>query len=262
MLSEAAPACLPTSVARNMLGRMRKTHEKARIAIFTGPPGIGKSTSIRALRAECPDEVAIITIKDRNASAVLALRHMLRALSQLIGNGDGPSPQSESSRLAFQIQFALEVWRNQHFNGARLTLIFDEAQNLSRGAIETLRFYNDAAGDDMPFPVGLIFVGNHELSLKVDDKGQSTISAAVSSRAFYKIEFDVTKPVLEADYRLLLEDAGVMDAAAVDLIVRYFTRPRVPRDLRQLRQLIEELREEADDDPITVETVNSVLSLV
>ena len=260
MQANERSTCLPTSVAKNMLTRMRTTHERSRIAIFTGPPGIGKTTAIGALRAEFPDSIGVVSIPTKNASAALVLRHMLRALQAL--NGDRfAHAQTETSRLAYQIQEQLRDWRHLKAGTPRLTLIFDEAQTLSRAAIEALRFYNDAADYDAPFPIGLIFVGNHELSLAVDDKGNSTISAAVASRAFYKIEFD-QGALCDADYHLILEGAGIADRAARDLIVRYCARPRMPRDLRQLKQLIEEFEDEAGGAPITVETVQAVLTLV
>lgn len=253
--------CLPTTVANNLLTRMRRTHEQARIAIFTGPPGIGKTTAINAFKAEFEGEVAVVTIPGKNVRGPLALRHVIRSIRMMNGvDMGGAHIQSESSRLARELQQQLLDRRFTPYGGRRLTIVFDEAQTLSREAVETLRFYNDAATPDAPFPIGLIFVGNHELSLKVDDAGQSTISAAVASRASYQIELG-RSDLKDSDYRLMLAAAGIENPEAQALVVRYFMQPRVPRDLRQLRRMIEELHDEAAGRPVTAETVAAVLML-
>ena len=56
-----------------------------------------------------------------------------------------------------------------------LTVIFAEAQNLAREAIEQLRFANDLRGGYSPFPLGLVFVGHREFVLKNDHRGASVL---------------------------------------------------------------------------------------
>jgi hypothetical protein len=73
----------------------------------------------------------------------------------------------------------------------RLTLVFDEAQNLSREAIEVMRFWNDADRCYAPFPLGLVFVGNNEFSLQVDGDGQSPISSSRLAGARSRSRFGI-----------------------------------------------------------------------
>jgi len=208
--------CLPTTIANNMLGRMRRTHDQCGISIFTGPPGIGKTTAINAFKSEFPDQVAVVTIPGKNVRGPLVIRHVIRAMRTLNQYPSDSHIQSETSRLARELQQQMLDWQHMFKQGEHLTVVFDEAQTLSREAVETLRFYNDAATPDAPFPLGLIFVGNDELSLRVDETGRSTISGAVASRALYQVELGGSD-LKGDDYALLLSAAGIQDEAAIAL---------------------------------------------
>jgi len=76
-------AFVPTSVARRMIVRMRATHERRRISIFSGPPGIGKTTAVDAFQGHHPDAAAVVKIARRPAKEVLALQHALEAIRRL-----------------------------------------------------------------------------------------------------------------------------------------------------------------------------------
>src|SRR4051794_20216575 len=62
---------------------MRATHERRRISIFSGPPGIGKTTAIDAFRAANLDSVAVVKVARQNAREVLVLQHALESLRQV-----------------------------------------------------------------------------------------------------------------------------------------------------------------------------------
>ena len=42
---------IATSISKTIVARMTRTHERRRISVFSGPPGIGKSTRHRAVCA-------------------------------------------------------------------------------------------------------------------------------------------------------------------------------------------------------------------
>ncbi len=177
------------------MARMQATHDRRRISIFSGPPGIGKTTAVDAFRAAQPDGVVVAKVSRRHAREVLALQHVLECVRALAGSGSDILSNSVW-KLRADLHQALCQWADVDPAKAkasmaadeslpRLTIVFDEAQNLSRQAIDALRYWNDTDRCYSPFPLGLIFVGNSEFSLEVDSLGQSVISAAVADRALY-----------------------------------------------------------------------------
>jgi hypothetical protein len=259
---------VPTSVARRLIARMRATHERRRISIFSGPPGIGKTTAIDAFRSQFPDAVAVVKIARRNARETLVLQHVLEAVRAL---SDSPLEHCPSSirELRNGLFGTLCDWGGTDARAARrgrfgadqfgsLTIIFDEAQNLSREAIESLRFWNDPDRCYSPFPLGLIFVGNNEFSLRVDSSGHSVISAAVADRALYSHAFDYEE-LTDGDLELFITAYGVTDPGAGTAIVRSFRDRRAHRSLRRVLDMIEELTDAAAGEIITAQTVRGVI---
>src|SRR5690606_19122887 len=100
---------------------------------------------------------------------------------------------------------------------------FDEAQFLSRASIEMLRFWNDEDQTALPFPLGLVFVGNHEFSLRQDARGQSPISEAVRSRTLFTTIFD-RDDLTDEDVTAFINSRGVTDAAAAREMLEFINR--------------------------------------
>jgi hypothetical protein len=142
----------------------------------------------------------------------------------------------------------------------RLTIVFDEAQNLSREAIESLRYWNDRDRCYAPFPVGLVFVGNNEFSLAGASAAESVISAAVADRALYLQSFEYDD-VADDDLRLFIASKGEFEDGAVAAIVRSFRGPRSPRGFRRLGDLLDDLIELADGTDVTVADARGRLAL-
>lgn len=244
-----------TTIARNMAIRLARTHDKQAIAIFSGAPGIGKSTSLRAFQDANSSSVAIIKLQKKNASATLVMQHVIEALLVLVdGSGRGGHVHAAG---AFIVRDMMKRTISRHVRAldiqgelkdSRLTLVFDEAQNLSRAAIEELRFWNDRDGQIGDLPIGLVFVGNAEFSLAADSTGQSTISAAVASRALYQLELD-RDDLTDEDFGLVLEAHGIIDANARASALRTFRTSNTVRDLRGLVRLVDELRDRAATRP-------------
>lgn len=263
-------AFIATSVARRLISRLQANHERRRISVFSGPPGIGKTTAIDEFVRRRSGDVAVVKVARRNAKEVLVLQHTLEALRRLCGSSLEHAASSLWD-LRNDLFGAICRWagaepapaRRGEYDLAgfpRLTIVFDEAQNLSREAIDGLRYWNDGDRCYAPFPVALAFVGNNEFSLGGSTAADSVISAAVADRALYLQTFEYDD-VTDDDLSLFIEARAELDAAAVAAVLRSFRTPRAPRSLRRVEDLLSELDELAHGGAVTSETVREALQL-
>ncbi|MEZ5743418.1 MAG: hypothetical protein R3D89_06755 [Sphingomonadaceae bacterium] len=140
---------------------------------------------------------------------------------------------------------------------------FDEAQRLTNGAIDALRDYNErhylCRGT---FPIGMIFVGNNELSLQASNGGTSILDEGMADRLLYRdrLTYD---DVERADVERFARSLGLSDEGAIAAIVQFFfANGGQQRSFRRVADLIDELRDEALDNPISIETVRAVIGAV
>ncbi len=265
-----ADTFVQTSVARRLIARMQVTHERARISVFSGPPGIGKTTAIDMWRRRHPDHVAVVKIDRRNAGEAISLQNCLYAFRDLARSKQTHMPRArwELRRQIFNNLCTISQLdplrvRMTGIQGALpkpVTVVFDEAQNLSRAAIDVLRYWSDADRCYAPHPIGLVFVGNNEFALASTKGEDSVISAAIADRALYIQSFDYDE-LTDSDLAMVIEARGVSDPAAAFALMNAFGGPRAVRSLRRISDLIDELREEAGSSAITADLVRQVLSL-
>lgn len=260
-----------TSIARRLITRMQATHDRRRISVFAGPPGIGKTTAIDAFRERNSDCVAVVKIARRNAKEVLVLQHVVEAVRRLYMSSAHHAASSiwdlRSDLFGAICQWAgvdTTAARNGEYEPnafGRLTIVIDEAQNLSREAIDALRYWNDQDRCYAPFPVGLVFVGNNEFSLGADQIGASVISAAVADRALYiqSLNYD---ELTDDDIGLFIDAKGLTDPGAASAILRCFRGPRAIRSLRRVNDLVDDLVDLAGSGIVTAETVRAALNYV
>lgn len=258
---------VPTSISRRLIARMEATHQRRRISVFSGPPGIGKTTAIDHFRQGNPGGVAVIKVARRSAKEAMVLQHSLVAVRSLSGSSalGVPSTIWELRSALFRALHeaaglnaaAIRRGETSPENECQLTLVFDEAQNLSREAIEVLRFWNDADRCYAPFPIGIIFVGNNEFAL-AGSSAESVISAAVADRALYLQTLDYDD-VTDDDLRMMLDAHGGLDDAAVGAVLRSFAGSRRIRSLRRLIDILEELEAFSSGGRITGALVQQVL---
>ncbi|MBA4050962.1 MAG: hypothetical protein C0472_03585 [Erythrobacter sp.] len=260
-----SPQPIKTSIFEHMYERMKRTHWRRRASVFVGPPGIGKSTAIEAFRAKYPQEVVVVSVLKRGITGPQALQQLLQALRTRNGN---PATYITNATSQVQQQIAVEIEKvggglprdTSPERFPLLTIVFDEAQRLTNGAIDALRDYNEphyrCRGT---FPLGLIFVGNNELSLKIASDGNSILDAGMGDRLRYS-EHLTYDHVERQDIELYVRSLGVSDDGAVNAIVSAFYGPfGDQRSFRRINDLVEDLVDEALDEPITRDTVRAVL---
>jgi hypothetical protein len=258
---------IPTRILTQMVPRMQRTHDRRRASFFVGPPGIGKSTAIAAFAAANGDSVMVSRITKRGVTGPQALQSMLLALRARVGHETRyvTNATSEVQRyIAVEIEKA-GYGRRRDEDAAlfpKLTIVFDEAQRLTNGAIDALRDWNEphyyCAGT---FPIGMIFVGNNELSLESGRGGTSILDEGMQDRLLYR-ERLTYEHVDRADLENFARSVGVVDDGAVAAIGAAFAGPDTQRSFRRLADFIDQLFDEAGDAPVTRETVRAVLSLI
>ena len=137
------------------------------------------------------------------------------------------------------------------------TIIFDEAQYVSKEALEFMRFWNDRDRTSGPFPVGLFFIGNPEFSLKDDGSEKSIMSGAIKSRALFVDPLDYTY-LTDSDITLFIQSRGITDAGAIRTLFDHLNASPTKHDLRALDRLIRAIHRRADG-PITAALVRTIL---
>lgn len=259
---------IETSVVRFIQTRLQVTHEDRAICVISGPWGIGKTTAVETFARANSGHCVIVKVEQgsmkRGASPVFVLQQTLEALRPLVGR----TPRATLSNAYWSLRQMLynytSEWLSQSGKNfptpddAKFSIVFDEAQYLSRDAIEMLRFWNDADRTITPFPIGLAFIGNSEFVLEDNPSGQSILSGAVRSRALF-VEALSYEDVIDDDISSFLRDCGPYDEDAILFMLRYFRRARVRRDFRSLARLDSSIRRRSPGQPISYAIAHSVL---
>lgn len=264
-----------TRISQDLLTWFHAVHRRKRIGVIAGPPGIGKTQSIAEFQSRYGDEVVVVKIGMKNAGSTTTLRFVAAAIQGSSADGTGWMP---NGLFELQRKIFAQICERQGINivHARaglyppeaftpLTLIIDEAQNLSREAIELLRFWCDPEGCYSPVPLGLVFVGNSEFNLAATSSGESVLSAAVADRAIVNKTLTYNNVSLD-DLRLYAEDRGVSDPGALAAISTHFLgnqkrtgKPEV-RSLRQLRDLIDNAIDLVGEGDISEQVIARLLA--
>lgn len=261
------PIEVETDVFRLVNAILRDTHENRGISVIKGPPGIGKTTALNAYLREtegCGVTVVKISQGGHKTGARLAsvMKQCIRAYTgETQESWHNPLPDSTwrlQERLWQTIAQHYRGWENE-WPAQMETFIFDEAQYLSREAIEELRFWNDPDRCKLPFPVGLVFIGNDEFALAASRGRESVITDAVRSRLLHE-EHLTRANVSDEDLRAVIQHCGVGDKAAQKMLFDLGAKPPFNRDLRRMANLIKRLNSYAADGPITADIVQLALT--
>lgn len=198
----------------------------APITLITGEVGAGKTTLVQHLLKSIDERVKIGLISNAHGSRGELLRWVLMALGQ-----EAPRDATYVELFAaFQTHLIEEYAR-----GNRVILIFDEAQNLSRDALEELRMFTNinANKDEL---LQLVLVGQPELRDIVRRPDMRQFAQRVAAN-FHLSAMD--GPTVRAYIQHRLKVAGlernVFSRAATDLI--YAVTGGIPRLVNQLCDL-------------------------
>lgn len=250
------------------------THLERGICVVSGPWGVGKTTAVDLFAEQKQHECIVVKVERgssrRGASPIATLQQTLEAIRPYIGRERRASLSNAYWTLRHLLHSYLNEWsarwgaepmeRSASKAAPRLTLVFDEAQYLSREAIEMLRYWNDGDRTVTPFPLGLAFVGNSEFALEESVAGESQLSGAVRSRALF-VETLTYDDVTDADLRAVMQARGGYEPDAIAMILSYFSRPRIRRDLRSLIRLDEALRRHDSEGNISANLIRAELAL-
>lgn len=129
-------------------------YSRSPVTLLTGAIGCGKTTLLRELLRRLNDSVTVGLISNAQGGRGDLIQWVLNALDQQF------DPHASYVTLFQQLQDHLIA---EYAEGRRVTLIFDEAQNLSRESLEELRMLtNINTGKDEV--IQLILVGQPELA--------------------------------------------------------------------------------------------------
>jgi len=242
-------------------------HHENRILVVSGPWGIGKSSAIKEFITQ---GFYAVVVKCRPASAKKgrSARDVVKHTAEILGDYMGYKPTLDNitsmSVLENAVSKMIERWppyweaKNVYFaKPPNLTIIYDEAQYLSRSAIDYLRYWNDVDQTITPFPVSLAFIGNPDFALD-DSYGESVISGALESRAdpAFKLNYGY---VLDDDLKRFIHSRNIVDPKIVNSLIAYCSQHPKGRDLRQLDRKIFRILQRADGGEVTPEIVNSII---
>ena len=125
----------------------------APITVITGEIGAGKTTLIRHLLRNLPEEFTVGLISNAQGNRGELLHWVLMAL--------GVPADTRASYVELFAQFQ-DFLIQEYASGRRTILVFDEAQNLSTETLEELRMFSNINADKDEL-IQLVLVGQPEL---------------------------------------------------------------------------------------------------
>lgn len=196
---------------------------RAPITLITGEVGAGKTTLLHHLLRSINEELRVAMISNSHGDRGELLRWVLTALGQ-------PAPKDTSyAELFGQFQhFLIE----EYAQGRRVILIFDEAQNLNREALEELRMFTNINSNKDEL-VQLILVGQPELRDLVQRPDLTQFAQRVSA-SFHLSAMEPPQVRAYIGHRLRTAGAerDLFSPAAADLVAE--ATGGVPRLVNQL----------------------------
>ncbi len=199
---------------------------RAPITLVTGEIGTGKTTLIQQLLRTVGPDLRIGLVSNSGDDPKELLRWVLMALGQPILRDATHQGLVGAFRTFLLAERAA---------GRRVTLVFDEAQNLCRDALEELRMLTNmnAGKNDL---LQLVLVGQPELRKLVLGRGQHQFAQRiVSSYHLDAMDGPTTAAYIEHRLRVAGASAPIFTPQAVELI--FEATGGVPRRINQLCDL-------------------------
>lgn len=222
---------------------------RAPITLITGEVGAGKTTLVHHLLKSVQENVRIALISNAQGDRGDVLRWVMVALDQEVPR------DVQYVELFAQFQTYLI---DEYAQGRRVILIFDEAQNLSREALEELRMFTNinANKDEL---LQLVLVGQPELREIIARPDLKQFAQRVASN--YHLAPMSAETVGDYIYhRLRIAGANreIFEPAAIRLI--HEATGGVPRLVNQLCDLSMVYSFTGDRDTVNETTVRQVLN--
>ncbi len=179
---------------------------------LTGEVGTGKTTLVRTLLGQIPNEVDIALILNPQLTAV----EFLSAICEELGVALPKDKHSKKALVDTLNQYLLEA----HSRGRRIILLVDEAQNLSDGVLEQLRLLTNLETARQKL-LQIILIAQPELREKLAQENLRQLAQRVTGR--YHLEpLSRDEAFQYIDYRLRVAGAltEIFDQAAKKEVFR------------------------------------------
>jgi len=212
-LAPRAPGFVLTPTSEAITGRLSHAQHMGAFAVATGGPGVGKTTTLRAYKAQNPN-VFIMTAEPVHATP----RALLDDLAETLGISlSGLSSQRLSRAITNKLKQV-----------ASPLLIIDEGQHLPSQALDQLRSIHDLTG------AGVCLVGNETIFARLEGGTRSAHYAQLFSRV--GLRFSRPKPVA-GDIDGLLDAWGVTERAERKLLHAIARKPGALRSMTQVLRI-------------------------
>lgn len=155
--------------------------------------GVGKTMAVKQYQKNHSDSAIVITVSPCFAS--------ITGVNELI---------AEQLRIKEKVARKIYGEAITKLKGSNKVLIIDEAQHLTIRVINHLRCMSDESG------IGIAFVGNEEIYIKMRGSGQASY-AQLYSRIAYN-EHIMTNNITKEDVALLFEESG-LEQKALDILL-------------------------------------------
>jgi len=180
--------------------------------LLTGEIGAGKTTLIRKLLSQLPEDIEVAVVFNTNVSAEQLVELILQEF-ELKARG-----RRKAAHLDILNQFLI----NKYGEGQRVVLIVDEAQNLSQEALEEIRMLSNLQTDQEPL-LQILLVGQPSLRMKMQKPSLAQLNQRVAVSYHLKsLDLQETKEYIF--YRLRKaggEKSQIFQAKAIESIFRY-----------------------------------------
>lgn len=182
------PGFCRTSISGTVMDLIAYCHIQRKVGVAYGDAGVGKTMAIREYKAQNPDTAIVITISPCFAT--------MTGVNDLLG---------EELRIKEKVSRKIYAEAVRKLRGSNKVIIIDEAQHLTVRVINHLRCISDESG------VGMAFVGNEEIYLKMRGSGQASYAQYYSRIADNK--HVLTSQITRADIELVFRDSQLTPEA-------------------------------------------------
>lgn len=188
------PGFKHTSISDTVLNLIAYCHVSGKIGVVYGDAGVGKTMAIREYKANNPDDAIVITISPCFAT--------MTGVNELL---------AEELKIREKVSRKIQTEAIRKLRDSNKVIIIDEAQHLTVRVINHLRCIADESG------IGMAFIGNEEIYLKMKGAGQAAYAQLYSRIA--ENEHVVTTAIKKSDIKLLFEDFDLADDA-IEILYR------------------------------------------